>query len=264
VTTLPLPFPRAGARRDRLVRYALRAAFLGVLLAAWQAAGDDSVLLSMPTVTRTLETGWELTESGEMLRGFAASNVAMALGYLLALAVAIPLGLAMGRVKALGQVARPFTTVLLAVPMIAMLPVIQAIFGPGLGARVVVVFIFAFVYIALNAEVGSRSVPTALREMAASFGASRWQQIRLVTLPHALPSIMAGARLGLGRAIAGMVLAELFLVSSGLGSMLSFYKARFNTGAVFAIVVVLILEGVVIMALARAAERRLTYQRVVA
>ena len=92
---------------------------------------------------------------------------------------------------------------------------LQAIFGLGLGTRIVVVFIFAFVYITVNTEVGVRSVPGDIVEMARSFGASRWQRLTRVVLPHAFPAIMAGARLGLGRGVVGMVIAELFLVELG-------------------------------------------------
>src|SRR4029079_5396087 len=94
-------------------------------------------------------------------------------------------------------------------------------------------------------------------EMARSFGAGRWQRLTKVVLPHAFPAIMAGARLGIGRGVVGMVIAELFLVSSGLGSLLSFYMARFDAGAVLSIALTMVLEGVVIMSAARWVERRL-------
>jgi NitT/TauT family transport system permease protein len=68
---------------------------------------------------------------------------------------------------------------------------------------------------------------------------------------------MAGARLGIGRGVVGMVIAELFLVSSGLGSILSFYMTRFDTGAVLAIALTMVLEGVVVIAIARRVEAAL-------
>lgn len=239
----------------------LRLGVLAVVLAAWQWVGDDSTRLAMPTVTRTLGVMWTLVQDGRLPLALLSSNVAMVAGYLAALAVGIPLGLAMGGWRGASQVGRPFLTILIAVPMIAMIPLIQTIFGPALASRIVVVFLFSIVYIALNTEVGARSVPPELLEMAASFGASRWQRVREVVLPHAFRSIMAGARLGLGRAIAGMVLAELFLVGSGIGSLLSFYRSRMNTGAVFAIVLTLVVEGIVIMALARLVEARVNRAR---
>jgi ABC-type nitrate/sulfonate/bicarbonate transport system permease component len=198
-----------------------------------------------------------LIVSGELPRALLDSNVALLWGYLLALAVALTVGFTMGLARTFRAVVSPYLIILLSTPLIAILPILQAIFGLGLGTRIVVVFVFAFVYITVNTDVGVRSVPADLMEMARSFGASRWQRLTRIILPHAFPAIMSGARLGLGRGVVGMVIAELFLVSSGLGSMLSFYMARFDAGAVLAVALTMVLEGVVIMSAARWLERRL-------
>lgn len=242
---------------SRPLVWGLRLGFLALLIVAWQLVGDDTAQLNMPTFTRTVEAFATLIGSGELPRALVDSNVALLWGYLLALVVAVPIGTAMGLLRPVRALVSPYLTILLSTPLIAILPILQAIFGLGLGTRIVVVFIFAFIYITVNTEVGVRSVPADLDEMSRSFGASRWQRLRHVVLPHAFPAIMAGARLGLGRGVVGMVIAELFLVSSGLGSMLSFYMARFDSGIVLAIALTMVLEGVIIMALARMVERRL-------
>jgi ABC-type nitrate/sulfonate/bicarbonate transport system permease component len=225
------------------------------VIAAWQAIGDDSAQIRMPTFTRTFAAFTELVMSGELPRALIDSNVALVLGYFSALAVALPVGTAMGSSRRVRSLVSPYLIILLSTPLIAVLPILQAVFGLGLGTRVVVVFIFSFIYITVNTEVGVRSVPAELREMARSFGATRWQRLWTVVLPHAFPAIMAGARLGLGRAVVGMVIAELFLVSSGLGSMLSLYMARFDSGIVLAIALTMVLEGMILTALARRVER---------
>ena len=150
----------------------------------------------------------------------------------------------------------PYLMLLLAIPLIAILPLVQAVLGLGLVTRVVVVVLFALVYITLNTETGIRTVPSPLREMAHSYGASRWHTFRHVVLPSARPDIAAGLRLGLGRAVVGMVIAELFLVTTGIGSVVSYYRGRFDTGAVLAIVLVLVLEGVLVMQLTRRLDKR--------
>ena len=240
--------------------WGLRLGILLLLIAAWQIVGDDSARIKMPTFTRTLGAFRDLIASGELPRALAASNVALLWGYLLALAVSLPVGIAMGSVRAIRSVVSPYLIVLLSTPLIAVLPILQAIFGLGLGTRIVVVFIFAFIYMTINTEVGVRSVPTDLIEMSRSFGASRRQRLTRVVLPHAFPAIMAGARLGLGRGVVGMVIAELFLVSSGLGSMLSFYMARFDAGSVLAIALTMVLEGIVVITAARWIERMVARQ----
>jgi ABC-type nitrate/sulfonate/bicarbonate transport system permease component len=236
--------------------WALRLGILFLLVSAWQIVGDDSARINMPTFTRTLGAFRDMIASGELPRALLNSNVALLWGYLLALVISLPVGIAMGSIRAIRALVNPYLIILLSTPLIAILPILQAIFGLGLGTRVVVVFIFAFIYMTINTEVGVRSVPADLIEMARSFGASRWRILTRVVLPHAFPAIMAGARLGLGRGVVGMVIAELFLVSSGLGSMLSFYMARFDAGSVLAIALTMVLEGVVLIAVARWIERR--------
>lgn len=248
--------PRRSPWAERVRPLLLRLGVLVVVLAAWQAAGDDSVRLAMPTVTRTLRAFRDLAVGGELWRALLQSNQAMVAGYALALAAGLPLGVAMGTVPAAARAVQPYLTVLLAIPLIAVLPLIQAVFGLGFPSRVVVVFLFAVVYIAVNTRVGVETVSPEAREMARSFGATPRHLLLRVVLPSAFPSIMAGARLGLARAIVGMVVAELFLVSEGVGSLIAFYRERFDPAFVFALACALIGEGVLVVALARRLEAR--------
>lgn len=249
--------PGRWSTRDLTV-IGLRLGLLAILIIGWQLIGDDSVKLRMPTFVRTVESWWDLVLTGDLLQRLLQSNVAMVMGYSVALVVGIAFGLAMGLVPRIGSIARPYLLALIALPMIGILPLIQAVFGIGITARVIVVFVVAFIYVTLNAEVGARAASKQLKEMAHSFGASRWQMVREIILPQAFPSIMAGSRLGLERAIGGMVLAELFLAGAGIGSLLSFHRNRLDAGAVFAIALTMVLEGVILLAFARRIERRLT------
>lgn len=253
----------SAARRDqpegirRFLPLILRFGILAIIIGGWQAMGDDSAQIRMPTFIRTVQSFWAMIVSGELPRALLQSNIALFWGYSLALVVALPLAVAMGTIKVLRQLVDPYLTIVLSMPLIAILPVLQGIFGLGMTTRVVVIFIFAFVYITVNTTVGVRTLPADIEEMARSFRATRWQKLRLIILPHAFPSMMAGARIGAGRAVVGMVIAELFLVSSGLGSLLSFYVGRFDSGAVLAISLTMVLEGVIIMILARRLESAL-------
>jgi ABC-type nitrate/sulfonate/bicarbonate transport system permease component len=234
--------------------FALRLGILLLIVAGWQWVGDDRAQIRMPTFTRTVTAFWDMIVSGELPAALFESNIALFWGYLLALSIAVPLGIAMGLIGVVRRVVSPYLLILLSMPLIAVLPVLQTIFGLGLGTRIVVVFIFSFVYITINTMVGVRSVPADLLEMANSFCASRTQRLLKVVLPHSFPAIMAGARIGIGRGVVGMVIAELFLVSSGLGSSLAFYMTRFDSGHVLAIALTMVLEGVVVIAIARRIE----------
>lgn len=244
--------------RHSLTVIGLRLGLVAALLVVWQLVGNDEVRLRMPTFARTVTSWWNLAANGDLLPRLVESNVAMVVGYSLALVIGIAFGLAMGLIPAIGTVARPYLLALIALPMIGILPLIQAVFGLGVTSRVVVVFVVAFIYVTINAEVGARTASAALREMAHSFGASRRQLLGEIVLPQAFPSIMAGSRLGLERAIGGMVLAELFLSGAGIGSLLAFHRNRLDAGAVFAIALTLVLEGVILLTLARRIERHVT------
>ncbi len=245
-------------RQDKYLPLVLRLGVLALIIIAWQVAGDDSVQIALPTFARTLKSFWAMMASGELPSAFLQSNIALFWGYLLSLLVAIPLGIAMGSADTVRKIVNPYLMIVLSMPLITILPILQVIFGLGLVTRVVVIFIFAFVYVTLNTAVGVRSLPQDLAEMSVSFCATRRQQLMKVVLPNAFPAVMAGARLGLGRGIVGMVIAELFLMSNGLGSLLSFYMTRFDTGAVLAIALTMVFEGVVVIALARRIEAALT------
>lgn len=250
--------PHRSEWQEKYLPLVLRFGVLLVIIAAWQIAGDDRVKIALPTFTRTVSSFWAMIASGELPYALFRSNIALFWGYLLSLMVGVPLGIAMGSVDTVRKIVNPYLMIVLSMPLITVLPILQVIFGLGLVTRVVVIFIFAFVYITLNTVVGVRSLPQDLAEMSRSFCATRLQRLVKVVLPHAFPAIMAGARLGLGRGIVGMVIAELFLMSNGLGSILSFYMTRFDTGAVLAIALTMVLEGVVMIALARRVEAALT------
>ena len=248
-------------RADRKVlqsAWLLRGGVAFGMLGLWQLIGDDSVRLAMPTFVRTVRALIDLIEDGSLLRGFLLTNQALVAGFGLALLIGIPLGLTMGSVKWLQRLAEPYLSFVLAIPMIALVPVIQVAFGLTLTARIVVVFLFSFVYVAVDAMVGVKEVDPSLKEMARSFGASRWNLVTVVILPGAVPAIMAGVRLGLGRAMVGMVVAELTLVGSGLGSLIIDYQFRFEPAYVLGIVLVIVLEAVVLMELAKRLELRMS------
>ena len=246
--------------RERWLKPTLRIGILVLLLGTWQLIGNDRVQLAMPTFTRTMAALFDMLSVGfaedSLLEGMVITNQALIGGFAAALAVSLPLGIAMGSSRMVANIATPYLTVLLAAPMIALVPIVQVVLGLTLAARIAVVFLFAFIYMTINTMVGVQEVSPELKEMAKSFGASRRQMLRMVTIPAAVPAIMAGVRLGLGRAIIGMVIAELSLIGAGIGSLILEYQVRFQPAYVFGIVLLAVLEGVILMELARRVEVR--------
>jgi len=186
------------------------------------------------------------------------SNQALILGFAISVVVGILLGLLAGRFRWMDRILNPYVGVLLTMPVAPLIPIVIIALGLGLAARVFIVVLFAFVFITVNTRAGVRSVEASLIEMAKSFGASEAQIWRRIVIPGALPAIFAGMRIGLGRAVTGMVMVELILVASGLGRLLLEFSGRMQSDLVFATVLAVIIEALVLLAGMQALEKRIT------
>lgn len=214
--------------------------------------------LLIPTFSETAAALYQLMfVSGRLWEPLLLSNQSLLVGYLLSVAVGVPLGLAMARARRIEQLADPYITVLVVIPTAPLIPIIMMAIGLDLASRVFVVFIFAFMMITVNTRAGVRNVDSSLIEMARSFGATEAQIWRKVLLPGALPAMFAGLRIGLGRAVTGMVIVELLLVAVGVGRLMLEFRGLFNADALFAVVLAVVLESVVLMAAMRWLELKL-------
>jgi NitT/TauT family transport system permease protein len=211
----------------------------------------------LPPLSIVVVAWFELLVSGQLFRALAISLQAMVLGFFLSVLVGVPLGLLMGRYRRLESFLDIYMAALLTVPMISFIPFLVIAFGLGLHSRVWIVFLFAFVIIAINTTAGVRNVDATLTEMARSFGARESDLFLKVILPAALPMIMAGLRLGMGRAVLGMVTSELILAVVGFGAMLMTFSASYNSPALFATILTIVLLAVALLALIQYLDRRL-------
>ena len=185
------------------------------------------------------------------------SNQALVLGYAASVLVGIPLGLIAARLPWMDRLLSPYLAVLLVMPVAPLIPIVIIALGLGLAARVFIVVSFALVFITINTRAGVRSIEPTLIEMAKSFGATETQIWRRIIIPGALPAIFAGLRIGLGRAITGMVMVELLLVASGLGRLLLEFSGRMQSDLVFATVLAVIIEALALLSAMQFVERRI-------
>ena len=131
-------------------------------------------------------------------------------------------------------------------PTVAMVPLVIIWLGLGFEAKVFLTWLVSVFPVIINAQIGVMNVPPAFIETARAFGCDRWQLFRRVILQAAVPFLIAGVRLGLGRALVGVVVAEMFTALTGLGSMIVFYGNTFRTAELFVPMVVLAILSVVI------------------
>lgn len=242
--------------RSMAWKWGLRLTSVITLFVVWEALGRSLPGLLMPTASETLAALIRLLGGAELWRAMWISNQALLVGYLAALLVGVPTGLVIGRWRRAERPLDLYLNLLLVTPVSALIPILIMALGLGLAARAGVVFVFAVAIVAVNTRAGLRGIDPNLIEMARAFGASEAQLWRKVLLPGARPGLLAGVRLGLARAISGMVAVELLLVSVGFGRLLLRFQGDFDAGGVYAVILVLAAQAVLLTGWLRRWERR--------
>ncbi|MGC1443903.1 MAG: ABC transporter permease [Xanthobacteraceae bacterium] len=191
---------------------------------------------------------YHLAMTGELWHHIGVSAAEFALGYVVASILGIALGLAMASSATMKQALQPWVSGLYATPTIALAPLFILWFGIGIWSKVIVVISLVLFPVAINTEAGLRTTSERLIEMLRSFGATKRQIFLKVSLPSAVPFILAGLKLGIGRGLIGVVVAELFGSRAGLGRLISQSADAFNMPELFAGVVILAVAGIVMTA----------------
>jgi NitT/TauT family transport system permease protein len=191
---------------------------------------------------------YHLAATGELWHHMAVSGIEFVLGYVIASILGIALGLAMASSVTAKQALQPWVSGLYATPTIALAPLFILWLGIGIWSKVIVVISLVLFPVAINTEAGLRTTSERLIEMLRSFGATPRQIFFKVSLPSAVPFILAGLKLGIGRGLIGVVVAELFGSRAGLGRLISQSADAFNMPDLFAGVVVLAVAGIVLTA----------------
>ena len=191
---------------------------------------------------------YRLAVTGQLWHHMAVSAAEFAVGYVIASILGILLGLGMASSVTIKQALQPWVSGLYATPTIALAPLFILWLGIGIWSKVLVVISLVLFPVAINTEAGLRTTSERLIEMLRSFGATPQQIFFKVSLPSAVPFILAGLKLGIGRGLIGVVVAELFGSRAGLGNLISQSADAFNMPELFAGVVVLAIAGIVMTA----------------
>ena len=228
------------------------------LAVLWEVTGRlmDSTLI--PPLSRIGAAWWKLLASGKLAANLTLSLTTLAAGFFLAVAIGIIIGLLMGRFRAVEHFLDLYVNVLMSAPTTAFVPVLIMWFGLGVESRIAVVFLFAVFVIIINTMTGVKQVDSVLVEMARSFGAKEKEIFFKIILPAAMPAIMAGVRLGMGRAVKGMVTAEMLLTLTGIGAMIMQYGSSFATDSLFAVILTILIIAMITMQAVQWLDRRLT------
>jgi NitT/TauT family transport system permease protein len=236
----------------------LGAVAVAVFLAFWESAVRlgwvNPLFTSSPS--RIFAAAVQMFADRSILYDLQVSGFEFVVGYGLAIAVGIPLGILMGWYRRLNAVLDPFVSALYATPRIALLPLLMIWFGIGFASKIAIVFLGAVFPILVNTITGVRTLDADFVKVARSFGASDRQLFLTVALPSSVPLLLSGLRLGLGHALIGIVVGEMYGATHGIGFLISVSGARFQTDKVMVGIIIIALAGILLTELLRVIERR--------
>jgi ABC-type nitrate/sulfonate/bicarbonate transport system permease component len=226
----------------------LGAAGVTIFLIVWELVGNVLQLINpmfMSAPSLIAKAAIDLFSTGEIYNDLYISGTELLGGYLLSAVVAIPFGIMVGWYKKMSYIFDPFINAMNATPRVALLPLVIIWLGIGILSKVGIIFLGAVFPILINSRDGVKTTPLNLLNAARSFGASEWMIFKAVVLPSTIPFILSGLRQGLGRAIVGVMVGELYAATAGIGFMITVAGATFQTDKVFVGVLVFALTGMI-------------------
>jgi NitT/TauT family transport system permease protein len=235
----------------------VRLVSLAVVLLLWEFYGRrvNPILFTYPTAI--VRAFFVLVTSGELQSYMRESLLVLIYATVLSIIAGVVLGVLMGRFSMVEWAADMYVSALYSTPMVAVVPLIVLWFGFRVPAKVIIVFLFMVFPVLLNTYEGVKNVDRNLQEVARSFCSNERQLWRHLIVPSAVPFIVAGIRLAIGRGLVGMIIAEFYTSITGLGYMIVRYANAFETDKLFVPIVVVMVLGVGLMWLAKWLEMRI-------
>jgi NitT/TauT family transport system permease protein len=177
------------------------------------------------------------------------------LGFALGFAFAALAGYALSRSRTAERLVMPYLVATQAVPVVAVAPLLVYWFGAGMAVKVATAAVIVFFPMLVNTVVGLRHIDPAYRELMRALSADRWQTLRLMEIPAALPVLLGGVRVGITLSVIGAVVGEFLGSDRGLGALVQVAGGQFNDALLFAAILTLVALALGLYALAALAER---------
>ncbi|TPE46508.1 ABC transporter permease [Amaricoccus solimangrovi] len=241
--------------------WCIRVASIIFVLGAWEYFGRQAnpLFASYPTaIARSFVT---LIENGELIAALITSLKTLVISFVLGTVIGLVLGLLVGRYRRFEASVDWIISALYSTPKVAILPLIVLWLGLGAPTKIFLVTMTVIFPILINTIAGVKNVPAQLIDVGDAFAASERDIFLKIILPSAIPYMIAGIRLSVGKAVIALVVAEFFTAISGLGALITKYGNMYDTATMFVPILTLMLLGVLLQSGAKAAEKRLAAWR---
>lgn len=237
-------------------RNSLRLLSIAILILGWEIASLHLRPLFLPSPGLVASSFVHLYENGQLGGATLDSLYLLLVGFGISLIVGVPIGVLAGRSEVANHLTESLITIFWSTPAIALLPLLIIWFGITFETQTIIVVLSAVFPIILATTAGVRDADPNLLAMADIFHARTLDKTRFIILPSAISAIVAGLKVGVGRAIIGVLVAELFTSSTGLGARMSYYGSQFETADYFAALVMFVIFSLIITEAINLLERR--------
>jgi NitT/TauT family transport system permease protein len=221
-----------------------------LFLSLWEWAGTSGAVnpLFSSSPSRIVNAFVKLVASGELGYDCLISAREFVFGFALAIIIGIPFGILMGWYRPVEAVLDPFVNFFYATPRVALLPLMIIWLGIGINSKIAIVYLGAIFAILINTITGMKTLDESLLKAARSFGATDYQIFKTIALPGSVPYVLGGIRLGLGHALVGIIVGELYAATAGVGYLIAVAGNTFQTDKVLVGVVIIAGAGMAITA----------------
>ncbi len=225
----------------------------------WEVVGRLEVTFVLPPLSEVLATLFSIIGTPVFIKALSETAYAFIMGVTASIVIGIPVGILMGKSRFLDELLLPWVNIFLSAPLTALVPVLMVLFGFGMKSIIITTTLFAIWIIILNSRAGVMQIDRSLVEMAQSFGASPIDAFLKIYFWAALPEILGGVRIGVIRAVKGVIIGQLLISIVGFGALFELYSSNFLMGHFWAVLIVLFALAFTLAEFLAYLERRVAY-----
>lgn len=225
----------------------------------WEIIGQSGMTFFIPPLSKVLITLYSVIGTAAFQKAMYETAYAFFAGVFFAITIGIPTGILMGKNRLIDELLLPWVNMFLSAPLTALVPVLMVLFGFGMKSIIITTTLFAIWIIILNARAGVMQINRSLIDMARSFGASPWDAFVKIYFWAALPEILGGVRIGVIRAVKGVIIGQLLISVVGFGALFELYSSNFLMAHFWAVLIVLFAMAFTISEIFAYLERRVAY-----